>query len=95
MRTPGKGGAADMMDERAAYQCCITENESFAGRQFKTEDLLWMELYDYSLTKITTTDVGVYEENINEEAVRMFLVEKIFRDVPKEHCSIMGLTIKR
>lgn len=42
----------------------------------KVKNLLFMELYNYSLIKIQNTDVAIYEENVNEEAVRMFFVAK-------------------
>ena len=42
----------------------------------RLKNLLYMELYDYSLTRIGNTDVAVYEEGANEEAVRMFFIAK-------------------
>lgn len=42
----------------------------------RLRNLLWMELHDYSLIRIQDTDVAVYEENLNDEALRMFFVAK-------------------
>lgn len=42
----------------------------------KIKNLLYMELYNYTLTKIESTEIVTYEESINEEAVRMFFIAK-------------------
>ena len=42
----------------------------------KIKNLLYMELYNYSLSKIESTDIVTYDENINKEAVRMFFIAK-------------------
>lgn len=42
----------------------------------KLKNVLYMELYEYTLARIGNTDVAVYQEGINENAVRMFFVAK-------------------
>lgn len=42
----------------------------------KLKNLLWMELYPYSVIRIKETDVVVRDETINEHVIRMFFVAK-------------------
>lgn len=85
-----------MMDEKEQLINAVSQKMNLSPEDsLKLRNLLWMELYDYSLTKITTTDVAVYEENINEEAVRMFLVAKNIQGCTKRTLQYYGLTIKR
>lgn len=42
----------------------------------KLKNLLWMELYNYSLVEIGDTDLVVRNETLNEEVLRMFFVAK-------------------
>ena len=84
-----------MMDEKEQLINAVSQKMNLSLEDsLKLRNLLWMELYDYSLTKITTTDVAVYEENINEEAVRMFLVAKNIQGCTKRTLQYYGLTIK-
>lgn len=84
-----------MMDEKEQLINAVSQKMNLSPEDsLKLRNLLWMELYDYSLTKITTTDVAVYEENINEEAVRMFLVAKNIQGCTKRTLQYYGLTIK-
>lgn len=42
----------------------------------RLRNILWMELYNYSLVEIENTEVAVRNETLNEEALRMFFVAK-------------------
>lgn len=60
----------------------------------KLRNLLWMELHDYSLRRIKDTDLTVYEESLNEEAFRMFLVAKNIQGCTKRTLNYYRITIK-
>lgn len=49
----------------------------------KLKNLLWMELHQYSLVKITNTDIVVRDETLNESAMRMFFVAKTVQGCTK------------
>lgn len=60
----------------------------------KLKNLLFIELYNYSLVRIQNTDVAVYEENINEEAVRMYLIAKNIQGCTKRTIEFYKFTIR-
>lgn len=49
----------------------------------RLRNLLWIELHQYSLVKITNTDLVVREETFNESALRMFFVAKTVQGCTK------------
>lgn len=44
--------------------------------ELKLRNLLWMNLYPFSLVRIGETDIVVRDETLNEQALRMFFVAK-------------------
>lgn len=42
----------------------------------KLKNILWMEFYQYSVTRIKETELIVRDETFNEQAIRMFMVAK-------------------
>lgn len=66
-----------MRDEKEEFINNVAIKLELSGEEIqKVKNLLWMELYNYSLVKIQNTDIAVYEQSINEEAVKMFFVAK-------------------
>lgn len=84
-----------MMDEKEQLINAVSQKMNLAPEEsIKLRNILWMELHDYSLIKITNTDVAVCDEGINEEAVRMFFVVKNIQGCTKKTLRYYGQTIK-
>lgn len=84
-----------MTDEKERFVSTISEKMSLPPEEsLRLRNLLWMELHDYSLVKITNTDVAVYEEDLTAEAVKMFLVAKSIQGCTKRTLSYYSLTVK-
>lgn len=47
-----------------------------AEMSVKLKNIMHMKMYDYSVEKITNTDITLYEENADQEAIKMFFVAK-------------------
>lgn len=59
----------------------------------KLKNQLYIELYNYSMSRIENTDVAVYEEGLNEEALRMFFVAKNIQGCTKKTLAYYKQTI--
>lgn len=66
-----------MIDEKEELinTICMKMNLEHEDSQ-RLKNLLWMELYSYSMLKISQTEVMVRDETLNEQALRMFFVAK-------------------
>ena len=66
-----------MVDEKEELinTICIGMNLEHEEEQ-KLKNLLWMNLYPFSLVRIGETDIVVRDETLNEQALRMFFVAK-------------------
>ena len=66
-----------MIDEKEELinTICIGMNLEHKEEQ-KLKNLLWMNLYPFSLVRISETDIIVRDETLNEQVLRMFFVAK-------------------
>ena len=66
-----------MVDEKEELinTICIAMNLEHEEEQ-KLKNLLWMNLYPFSLVRIGETDIVVRDETLNEQALRMFFIAK-------------------
>lgn len=66
-----------MIDEKEELinTICIGMNLEHEEEQ-KLKNLLWMNLYPFSLVRIGETDIVVRDETLNEQALRMFFIAK-------------------
>lgn len=60
----------------------------------RLKNLLWMELYGYSVTRITETEVAIREQSLNDVAVKMFFVAKSVQGCTKRTLQYYRNTIK-
>lgn len=61
--------------EELINEICLKMNLDQEENQ-RLKNLLWMEMYPYSLVKISDTDIVVRDETLNDTAMRMFFVAK-------------------
>ena len=69
----------DMVDEKEEFIniICNKLNLKLSPEDIRSvRNSLYIGLRDYSLTKITNTDIVVSNESENEEALRMFFISK-------------------
>lgn len=81
----------DVKDEvinRIVLKMNLEENQ---GKKLK--NLLWMELYNYSLVEIEDTDLVIRNETLNEEVLRMFFVAKNVQGCTKRTLQYYRLVI--
>lgn len=60
----------------------------------RIKNLLFMELYNYSLTRIQNTDIELYSENANQEAFKMFFVAKNIQGCTKRTLEYYKCTLR-
>lgn len=61
----------------------------------KLKNFLHIELHNYSLVEIEDTELVVYEESINEEALRMFFVAKSVQGCTKRTLNYYRLILRQ
>lgn len=61
----------------------------------KLKNLMWMEMHDFSVTRIMDTEIVVRDETFNEEALRMFFVAKSVQGCTKRTLKHYGNTIRQ
>lgn len=84
-----------MIDEKEQFVNTVSLKMNLSPEETqKLRNILWMELHDYSLVKIENTDVAVYEENFNEEAIRMFFIAKNIQGCTRRTLEYYRLIIK-
>ena len=75
-----------MVDEKEELINTICSGMNLEHEEdLKLRNLLWMNLYPFSLVRIGETDIVVRDETLNEQVLRMFLLPRVCRDAPKEH----------
>lgn len=72
----------------------VMKMELDAETSRRLKNLFYMEMHDYSLVRIENTDVAVYQEGMNEEAVRMFFVAKNIQGCTKRTLEYYKGTIR-
>lgn len=85
-----------MIDEKEEFinSICMKMNLEHEDEQ-RLKNLLWMELYHYSVTRIKDTDVVVRDETFNENALRMFFVAKSVQGCTKRTLNYYRLILKQ
>lgn len=61
----------------------------------RLKNLLWMELYPYSVIRIQETDIIVRDETLNETALRMFFIAKSIQGCTKRTLNHYRNTIRQ
>lgn len=84
------------MDEKEELINAVVSKMNLSNEDtLKLKDLLWIHLYDYSLVRINSTDIKVYETTLNEKAVRMFFIAKSVQGCTKRTIQYYGTVIRQ
>lgn len=83
------------MDDKERIVNGITQKMNLSKEDsLKLRNLLWMELYDFSLVKIKNTEVSTTCVDIDAEALKMFFVAKNIQGCTKRTLNYYRLTIE-
>lgn len=85
-----------MIDEKEEFINTVSMKMNLDQKDTqKLKNLLWMELYSYSLVKISETEIVVRNETFNENALKMFFVAKSVQGCTKRTMQYYRNTIQQ